>query len=217
MNKKAIIISGGMLETEVVEEALRNREAYCLIAVDAGAAFLYRHQILPDYLVGDFDSLDPWIVAYYKEETKVSIRQFNPVKDASDTEIAVRHAIEEGYREILILGATGNRIDHVWANIQVLMIAKQAGATAVIQDAHNRIRLLDGETRLKKAEAFGPYFSVFPLGGTVEAFCITGAKYPLYNHTLTPFDSLCVSNEIKGEEAVITFPAGTVILMETRD
>ena len=43
------------------------------------------------------------------------------------------------------------------------------------------------------------------------------AKYPLENHVLTPYDSLCVSNEIAGDEVVITFSAGVVILMETRD
>lgn len=217
MSKKAIIISGGMLEEEVVLQALEGRKASYLIAVDGGAAFLYRHRILPDILVGDFDSLDVQIVNYYREEAGIPIREYNPVKDASDTEIAVHHAIESGYKEILILGATGNRMDHVWANIQVLMITKQAGVEAVIQDAHNRIRLIDGETHLNKKEAFGPYFSVFPLGGAVEQFNIEGAEYPLYNHTLIPADSLCVSNQIKGEEAVIRFPEGVVILMETRD
>ena len=66
---------------------------------------------------------------------------------------------------------------------------------------------------------YGPYFSVFPLGEIVYGFNIIGAKYPLRDHTLTPYDSLCVSNEIaEGEdEAVIDYSGGTVILMETRD
>ena len=66
---------------------------------------------------------------------------------------------------------------------------------------------------------YGPYFSVFPLGEIIYGFNITGAKYPLRDHTLTPYDSLCVSNEIaEGEdEAVIDYSGGTVILMETRD
>ena len=68
-----------------------------------------------------------------------------------------------------------------------------------------------------KRQAYGPYFSVFPLGQEVFGFNIEGAKYPLREHTLTPYDSLCVSNQIEGEEAVIRFPDGVVILMETRD
>ena len=82
----------------------------------------------------------------------------------------------------------------------------------------NRITLIgEGETHLKKTEAYGPYFSVFPLGEEVFGFNMEGAKYPLENHVLTPYDSLCVSNEIAGDEVVITFSAGIVILMETRD
>ena len=88
---------------------------------------------------------------------------------------------------------------------------------AYIIDTQNRIRLIGEETHLKKEDAYGPYFSVFPLGETVYGFNITGAKYPLKDHTLTPYDSLCVSNQIEADEVVIEFGGGMVILMETRD
>ena len=145
------------------------------------------------------------------------IRQFNPVKDASDTEIALRLCLNMGRKNIVILGGTGTRIDHIWANVQSLKIAKDAGAEACLMDAHNRIRLLDESSVIRKSEAFGSYFSVFPLDGEIIDFNITGAKYPLQHHTLMPFDSLCVSNEWEEEEVEITFPVGNVILMETRD
>lgn len=100
------------------------------------------------------------------------------------------------------------------------MIPFKAGIDAKIIDSQNLIRLIgDGETHLKKEEAFGPYFSVFPLGEEVFGFNIEGAKYPLRNHTLSPCNSLCVSNQIAEDvdEVVISFPAGNVILMQTRD
>ena len=50
------------------------------------------------------------------------------VKDASDTEIALRLCLDLGRKNILILGATGNRIDHIWANVQCLKIGLDAGA-----------------------------------------------------------------------------------------
>ena len=106
---------------------------------------------------------------------------------------------------------------HLWANIQTLTIPFKAGIDAVILDPMNRIRLIGGETHLKKEDAFGDYFSVFPLGETIYGFNICGAKYPLEDHTLTPYDSLCVSNEFQEDEVVIDFIGGIVILMETRD
>ena len=145
------------------------------------------------------------------------IREFHPVKDASDTEIAVRLGITLGCEKLIILGATGGRLDHLWANVQTLSIPFRAGVDAVILDPQNRIRLIGGETHLRRDTSYGTYFSVFPLGEPIYNFNISGAKYPLKNHTLTPYDSLCVSNEIAKEEAVIDFPGGTVILMETKD
>ena len=217
MSKRAVIISGGTLYEELIEKTIGECEDPCIIGVDKGVEFLYHHNIKPSYIVGDFDSLSHEIVDYYKNETHVSVREFNPVKDASDTEIAVRLAITLGCHEMVILGATGSRVDHLWANIQTLTIPFTAGVDAVILDPQNRIRLIGGETHLKKEEAFGDYFSVFPLGEVVYGFNIRGAKYPLTEHTLTPYDSLCVSNQIEEDEVVIDFVSGIVILMETRD
>lgn len=217
MSKKIVIVSGGELDEQLALSYLDEKGDSYVIGVDKGMEFLYSHHITPDYIVGDFDSTDPEIAAYYRTQTNVPVREFNPVKDASDTEIAVRLAMTLGGKELIILGATGGRIDHLWANVQTLTVPFKAGVDAYIIDTQNRIRLIGEETHLKKEDAYGPYFSVFPLGETVYGFNITGAKYPLKDHTLTPYDSLCVSNQIEADEVVIEFGGGMVILMETRD
>ena len=218
MNRQTVVVSGGMLDEEFTLQILKSEETEYIVAADHGLEFLYKHGIKPDYIVGDFDSTSDEIVNYYRTETKVPIRQFNPVKDASDTEIAIRLAMTLGAGEILILGATGGRIDHLWANVQSLAIPFKAGINAVIMDRQNKIRLIGGgETHLKKGETYGPYFSVFPLGEEVFSFSIKGAKYPLTNHTLIPYDSLCVSNQFQEDEVTISFLNGIVILMETKD
>ncbi len=220
MSKKSIIISGGELDEALTLSVLKRQKEQCVIAVDRGVEFLYYHKIMPDYIVGDFDSAREEIRDYYKNETNVPIREYNPVKDASDTEIAIRLAMTLGCKEMIILGATGGRIDHLWANVQSLMIPYKAGINAKILDSQNLITIIGGgETHIRRSESFGEYFSVFPLGEEVFGFNISGAKYPLRNHTLTPYNSLCVSNQIaEGEdEAVVSFPSGQVILMETRD
>ena len=131
MNRWTVIVSGGMLEEEFARSVLENPEIEFIIGVDRGLEFLYRHEICPNYIVGDFDSVSGEILGYYEKETKVPIRKFNPVKDASDTEIALRLCLDLGRKNILILGATGNRIDHIWANVQCLKIGLDAGARRV--------------------------------------------------------------------------------------
>lgn len=210
-------MSGGMLEEDFVLPILKSEETEFVIGVDKGLEFLYKHEIKPDYIVGDFDSVSRELVEYYREDLNVPVREFNPVKDASDTEIALRLCLRLNRKSIWILGGTGNRIDHLWANVQCLQIALQAGVDARIVDSHNQIRLIDSDITLKKAEAFGPYFSLFPLEMPVDDLSIKGAKYPLQNHFLRPSDSLCVSNEFEEDEVTISFVYGKVILMETKD
>lgn len=217
MNRRGIIVSGGTIDAAFALEQIEKINPEIIIGVDRGLTFLYHNQVMPTHIVGDFDSVDSEIISYYKTETSIPIREFNPVKDASDTEIAVREAIELGVEELWLLGATGTRLDHVIANIQVLKIAHDAKMKTYIVDYYNRISLAEKEVSLLKENAFGSYFSIFPLGGIVEKVTITGAKYPLKNHTLCPYDSLCVSNQILEREVRITFPEGIIILMETRD
>lgn len=217
MSKRTVIVSGGMLEKDFVLPIIKSEDTEFVIGVDRGLKFLYDHEIKPDYIVGDFDSVPKGLVEYYREEADVPIREFNPVKDASDTEIALRLCLGLNRKQIWVLGGTGNRIDHLWANIQCLQIALEAGADARILDSHNQIRLLDQGITLKRDEAFGKYFSLFPMELPVDALSITGAKYPLKNHFLRPDDSLCVSNEFAEDEVEISFAFGKVILMETRD
>ena len=217
MSKRTVIVSGGMLEKDFVLPIIKSEDTEFVIGVDRGLKFLYDHEIKPDYIVGDFDSVPKGIVEYYREEADVPIREFNPVKDASDTEIALRLCLGLNRKQIWVLGGTGNRIDHLWANIQCLQIALEAGADARILDSHNQIRLLDKGITLKRDEAFGKYFSLFPMELPVDALTITGPKYPLKNHFLRPDDSLCVSNEFEEDEVTISFSFGKVILMETRD
>ena len=217
MSKRIVIVSGGEIDAELTLSILEQPESRYIIAVDKGMEFLYSEKIMPSYIVGDFDSVNKEVADYYRNETTVPIREYNPIKDASDTEIAIRMAITLGASELIILGATGGRLDHLWANVQSLAIPHKQGIDAKIIDKQNRIRLIDNRIVLKKDEAYGPYFSIFPLGQNVLGVTIKGAKYPLRNHTITPHDSLCVSNQFEEDEVEIDFFSGTIILMETRD
>ena len=102
MSKKIVIVSGGELEESFVLSELETLDSQFIIGVDKGMEFLYHQKILPSYIVGDFDSVDQKIGDYYRNETKVPIREFNPVKDASDTEIAIRLAMTLGWVHLRI-------------------------------------------------------------------------------------------------------------------
>ncbi|MFV0362787.1 MAG: thiamine diphosphokinase [Suipraeoptans sp.] len=216
MNKTFIIVSGGHIDKEVALKVFEE-ENRCIIGVDKGIEFLYYNKISPDYILGDFDSADPKITEYYREETRIPIKELNPVKDASDTEVAIKFSMTIGAKEIVIIGATGGRIDHLWANIQSLVVPMKKGVKATIVDNQNRISVYDDDFDLKKEDAFGDFFSIFSLDGDIHGLTIKGAKYPLNNHTLAPHDSLSVSNSYAADEVKVSFNNGTIVLMETKD
>lgn len=214
---KTVIISGGMLDEGFTEKVLEaNPEAY-IIAVDKGLEYLYNHKIEPQYIVGDFDSIDPKVIDYYRKETNIPIREYNPVKDATDTEIALRLGITLRSKEMILLGATGGRIDHLWANVQTLSVACDAGVNACILDEKNKIWVTNKSCVLKKSEAYGPYLSVFSLEGEIYDFSLEGTKWPLNHHDLMPCDSLTVSNQFVDDEVKISFVNGRIVIMETKD
>lgn len=216
---RTVIISGGRIERDFAMSFLENETFEQFIAVDNGLRFCYDNQIKPTWIVGDFDTAAPELVEYYQTQTDIPIRRFNPVKDSTDSQIAIELALELGSSEITLLGGTGTRMDHVLGNIQSLMLAKKKGVSCVILDEYNRIQLIDGETRLKKSEQYGKYVSLLPLTTEVTGVDLTGFKFNLTGHTFTSTGSagLGVSNEIIEDTAEIRVKSGIFVLIESRD
>ena len=216
---RTVIISGGRIERDFALSFLENETYEQFIAVDNGLRFCYDNQIKPTWIVGDFDTAAPELVEYYQTQTDIPIRRFNPVKDSTDSQIAIELALELGSSEITLLGGTGTRMDHVLGNIQSLMLAKKKGVSCVILDEYNRIQLIDGETRLKKSEQYGKYVSLLPLTTEVTGVDLTGFKFNLTGHTFTSTGSagLGVSNEIIEDTAEIRVKSGIFVLIESRD
>lgn len=216
---KTLIVSGGKINTDFALSYCKNESFDQIIGVDRGLKFLYENEILPAYVVGDFDSADPKLEAYYRRQKGIEIRRFNPVKDSTDTQIAIELALELNSTSIVILGGTGSRLDHVLGNIQSMMLAKNAGVDCTLLDEHNRIRLIAEDTVMRKNQQYGRFVSLIPLTSIVEGVDLIGFKYPLHNHTFTSIGSagLGVSNEIMEEEAVIHIKSGILILIEALD
>lgn len=238
-----IIVSGGDIQSDFALYFLKKniekagRENIRLIAADRGLEFFLDYLILPDVVIGDFDSLSEdgknflemqnedipyggmleWKLQ--KGEGKVvEVVRLRPEKDDSDTQSAMNYAIQNGAKEIVILGVTGNRVDHLMANFGLLVLAQNQGAEVTLVDQYNYMKLISDGTVLKKSEQFGKYVSFFPFGGNVTDLTLEGFKYPLSNYCLTAADSgLTVSNEIISEYARVTFSSGELLMIMSRD
>ena len=188
-----------------------------VIAGDRGLEALYQLKIIPNHVVGDFDSVSPEILEFYKKQPKIIFHTYNAEKDNTDTDIALKLAIQMKSSEITILGALGKRMDHALANIHILKDALGANIPCQILDEHNRIYLVNTEKTLEKDKVYGKYISLIPLTSTVEGLTLKGFKYPLNKYNLPIGTSLGISNEIIEDIAHIEMEKGILIVIESKD
>ncbi|MDO5391709.1 MAG: thiamine diphosphokinase [Eubacteriales bacterium] len=215
--KRIVIVSGGSIDDDFAKDFLLGKSFDAVIAADKGMEFCYRNQIPVDLVVGDFDSADLKVVAFY-EKQNVPMRRLIPEKDDSDTQSALSAAADMGAQEVVFLGCTGTRMDHIWANIQLLACCNRQGIYAVLYDAHNRISVETESFTVRKNEQFGDYISFFSLGDCVPDLTLRGFKYPLTNHFLKNTDSgLTVSNEIVEDEARVSFRGGMLLMIQSKN
>lgn len=219
--KRVLIITGGRSDKALAKELYSEFAPDMVITADRGMEVARELGIVPDYLVGDFDSSDNATLEYFKSqfatEGRPIIRTFNAEKDETDTELAISLALVSEASEIVILGATGTRLDHTLANIHILCKPLESGVKALIIDEYNVISLHDEKITLKADKAFGEYFSLMPLSESVKNLTIKGAKYELEKVDIAYGSSLCVSNEFAKNTVKIDFDEGKLILFQTSD
>ncbi|MGH4122308.1 MAG: thiamine diphosphokinase [Clostridium sp.] len=210
---KVIIISGGnpppleFILKEITEDTF-------LIGADSGANCLYDYNIEPDLLVGDFDSIDKVAFDYFKKG-KCIIDIYPTEKDFTDTEIAVKKALCMKPNEIVFLGCTGSRIDHLLGNIGMLRICLENGVNACVKDGNNEVRLVSASTLL--SGSVGQIFSLQPYGDEIIGLTIKGAKYPLNNYNLKIGQSITISNEFVAPQVELKFKSGTLMIILSSD
>ena len=183
-----------------------------VIAADGGLRLARRLSLRPALLVADFDSS---VREENREEIPVAVLPVR--KDDTDTMAAARIGLERGFREFLLLGASGGRLDHTAGNFAVLAYLCGRGARAVLADEHGRVEMLPpGRYRVEAEE--GMALSLLPYGGAVSGLWVKNAEYPLENATLTPDFPLGVSNAFSnGRDVEIEFTGGILQIFLCRD
>lgn len=218
MNKmiKTLIVTGGNIEKECLNEIYQNNKFDYIIASDGGLQALDKYEIMPNYIIGDFDSIDKKILDKYINNKNIEIRRLNPEKDYTDTHMAIKLAIELKSTEIIIIGAIGTRIDHLLANIHILNETLNNKIECKIIDNRNEIQLINKSKIIEKDERY-KYISLIPLTTKVEGITLKGFKYPLTDASLGIGHSIGVSNEQTEKKGVIDLEKGILILIKSKD
>lgn len=213
---KTLIVSGGNVEEECFNQIYQSNKFDYIIASDKGLEILDKYNITPNYIIGDFDSIDKNILSKYINNKEIVIRELNPEKDYTDTHMAIKLAIELNSTDVTILGAIGTRIDHTIANIHTLKEALERGIECRIVNNRNEIQLINKKTVLEMDKEY-KYISLIPLTTKVEEITLRGFKYPLSNATLEVGHSIGVSNEQYDKIAEIDLKSGILIMIKSKD
>lgn len=214
MKTTACIITGGEITGGFLKKMAEKYADALLVAVDGALEITDSLGIVPDYIVGDFDTVNPSVLCKYPEE---KILRHLPEKDQTDTELAMETAVSSGCSRIVLLGAVGSRLDHSLANIFLLERMAGHGVETVIYNENNKLYLKNESFQIKRTEQYGDFVSLLPLTDRVEHVTLSGLKYSLQDRTFYREESLGISNEIIEEEATITFSEGMFLVVESKD
>lgn len=186
---------------------LRSRPASgdYVIAADGGWNACCAAQIVPDLLLGDFDSLGAVPDFAYVERVPVE-------KDDTDMLLAIKRGFALGHREFHLYGGMGGRrTDHTIANLQSLLYLAQRGAKGWLYGTGEIYTAIHNSAIVLPARTQGT-LSVFCLGADACGVTIEGAQYEVKDAVLTADFPLGVSNRFAGKEIKVSVEQGSLLL-----
>lgn len=207
---KAFIYAGGAVFTDRIDAA--PAPADLTIAADAGWKTAQKLGVTPRLFVGDFDSLGTPQVSAGVEVIRVPVE-----KDDTDTQLAVRLALERGATDITLIAGLSGRVDHTLSTLAILEELEQKKVRAILTDGHNRVRFLRAGSLLIARDARFSYLSLIVATDRARGVTVEGCKYPLRNALLRRRNQYAISNEIVGAAALIAVRRGAVYVIESGD
>ena len=201
-----IIIAGGDLPgtVDIPENAF-------VICADCGLRHARRLGIVPDLIVGDFDSYTAAL------PDGIEVMRLPVEKDVTDTMQAVLIGEERGYKRFHIYGAFGGaRLDHSLANIQMLHTMETRGLKGVLHHGGTIVSTQSPADGVCDYPLFEGDFSVFSLTDKSDGVTIRGCKYNVEGVTLQNSFPLGVSNCIVEECAEISVRSGVLLIVQVR-
>ncbi|MFZ0452653.1 MAG: thiamine diphosphokinase [Ignavibacteriaceae bacterium] len=116
--KKCIILANGKSPKKSVIEYFKKKNYSTLICADGGANSANKLNIIPDFIIGDFDSINKKTLNKFRSYSEIiQIKRQND----TDVEKCLKFAIGKKFTESLLLGVTGNRLDHTFCNLGIVI------------------------------------------------------------------------------------------------
>lgn len=188
------------------------------VGVDRGVYTLLQKGLPPFIAIGDFDSVSGDELS--EIENKITeLQKFKREKDETDMELALNWALEQNPERVRIFGASGGRLDHFLANVQLLIRPVLAGIKTEISliDRYN-VMYVKGPGTYQIARCNNKkYISFIPVTPHIYGLTLEGFKYPLKHCHISLGSTLCISNELIRDNGTFSFSKGILIMVRSSD
>ncbi|WML39050.1 thiamine diphosphokinase [Neobacillus sp. OS1-2] len=188
------------------------------VGVDRGVFQLLKRSIKPEIAFGDFDSVSKEELRFIEGQV-AEMKRYNPEKNETDMELALNWALEQKPSILRLFGATGGRLDHLLANVHLLLVPLKGKhpTNVYLIDRNNVVFLKEpGSYSIEKIKS-KKYISFVPLTLDVSGITLTGFKFPLKNQHISLGSTLCISNELISEYGTFSFSEGILIVIRSHD
>lgn len=205
--QRCVIIGGAEIKNyNRIRSKLKQDDFF--VFCDSGLKHMKSLFVSPDLIIGDFDSAP-------NPNLEVETVVLPTEKDDTDTFYAAKEGIKRGFLDFLLVGVTGNRLDHTLGNLSILLYLFNRGKHACIIDDYSVLNIV-GKSPVFIENA--KYFSLLNINGIAKGVNILNAKYSLKDATVTSDYSYCISNQLlQGEKAKIYVNDGQMLLIKVEE
>ncbi|HAQ08403.1 MAG TPA: thiamine diphosphokinase [Bacillus bacterium] len=188
------------------------------VGVDRGVSYLLSAGIKPARAFGDFDSVTDEELAEIEKEVS-NLNKFKPEKDETDMELALNWSMAQQPESILIFGATGGRLDHFMANVQLLVkpVLEEKALQIEIIDRTNILNVKKPGSYIIEKHPGMKYVSFLPVSPAVSGMTLENFKYPLKDCHIPIGSTLCISNELISDHGTFSFSEGILLVVRSKD
>lgn len=196
ITKKAFILLNGTEPASFPD--LSNYDIVC--AIDGAYNYFKNHNIEPDLVTGDFDSI---------QTIPTTVEVINtPNQDFTDFEKALQILKHRGFYHIDVYGGSGKEHDHFLGNISTALQWK-IGLKITFFDDFGKYFFI--EESIKISNIVGRNISLVPLP-IANGIITEGLLYPLNNETLTFGERIGTRNKAIGNEVQISVNSGDLLI-----
>jgi thiamine pyrophosphokinase len=184
---------------EIVQSAER------VLAADGGANHLARIGVRPEAVVGDLDSIRPGVRRWVGEERMV----LRPDQEFTDLHKTLAFAFDErGALQVIVLAATGGRLDHDLENLAMLTRWASRGQLELRDERHRVVPVL---TKSNFTTAPGQGISLIPVGRCKRVWT-KGLRWALTGEPLDLVAKTGVSNVAEGDRVEVRVKGGALLV-----